>query len=53
MSASGSPPICPCGPIATPLVVFNPPGLATLAYRWGDYDRLRFALLQSLPGEPR
>ncbi len=44
-------PICPCGAILSPSVVFNPPGRSVIAYRSGDYTGFRHALLQALDGE--
>jgi hypothetical protein len=47
MSNGGEPaPICPCGVIVHPSVVFNPPGRSVIAYRSGDYATFRHALLQ-------
>ncbi len=43
--------ICPCGTVVHPWVIFNPPGLPTIAYRPGDYAAFRHALLRALPGE--
>ncbi len=45
------PPICPCGPPAFPLAISNPPGLAAIAYRVGDYTSFRRALLLPRSGE--
>ena len=46
---------CPCSGGVFPLVVFNPPAQPSIAYRWGDYDGFRGALLQTaqppLPAE--
>ncbi|MEO8597312.1 MAG: hypothetical protein ABI759_28595 [Candidatus Solibacter sp.] len=44
-------PICPCGGFVHPATIFNPPGLATIRYRMGDYITFREALLQPLPNE--
>ena len=44
-------PICPCGTVAFPQVIYNPPGLRTIAYRPGEYVGFRHALLRALPGE--
>ncbi|MDQ6867039.1 MAG: baseplate J/gp47 family protein [Pseudomonadota bacterium] len=44
-------PICPCGTVVHPAVVFNPPSLDVIAYRAGDYTAFRHALLQALEGE--
>jgi hypothetical protein len=45
-------PICPCddGP-AQPRILTNPPGLAVINYRIGDFVSFRHALLLSRPGE--
>jgi hypothetical protein len=51
MSDAGTTPICPCGTIVFPQVIYNPPGLRAIAYRLGDYIGFRHALLQALPGE--
>jgi hypothetical protein len=51
MTGAAATPICPCGTVALPTVVFNPPGRSTLAYRWGDYISFRYALLQALLDE--
>lgn len=51
MSGASDQPICPCGTITDHSVVFNQPGLPAISYRWGDYTTVRYALLQSLPGE--
>lgn len=51
MSAAATQPVCPCGSVTTPWVVFNPPAREVIAYRWGDYTSFRYALLQALPGE--
>ena len=51
MNAISDSPICPCGTSANPWVVFNPPGLPAISYRFGDYTSFREALLQALPGE--
>lgn len=51
MNGAADPRICPCGTITNPWVVFNPPGLPAITYRWGDYTSFRYALLQALPGE--
>ena len=40
-----NPAVCSCGPVAHPLVITNPPGLATIRYRSGDYASFREALL--------
>lgn len=47
----GDEPICPCGPPAFPLAIANPPGLAAIAYRVGDYASFRRALLLPRAGE--
>jgi hypothetical protein len=44
-------PICPCGTVVHPSVIFNPPGRDVIAYRAGDYTGFRHALLQALKGE--
>ncbi len=44
-------PICSCGLFVHPRVITNPPGLATIAYRGGDYTSFRHALLLARPGE--
>jgi hypothetical protein len=51
MNGTSDQPICPCGTITNPWVVFNQPGLPAISYRWGDYTSFRYALLQALPGE--
>jgi hypothetical protein len=51
MSGNSAAPICPCGTIVFPQVIYNPPGLAAIAYRAGGYVGFRHALLQALPGE--
>jgi hypothetical protein len=51
MNGAPNPPICPCGTITNPWVVFNPPGQPAISYRWGNYTSFRYALLQALPGE--
>jgi hypothetical protein len=43
--------ICPCGQLIHPRVITNPVGLATIAYRAGDYTSFREALLRARPGE--
>jgi len=50
-SASANQSICPCGQFVFPLAITNPPGLATIAYRPGDYTSFREALLLPRPGE--
>ena len=42
---------CPCTGAPFPVPVFNRPALPAIAYRWGDYDGFRAALLQPLAGE--
>lgn len=42
---------CPCAEQPFPVPVFNRPALPAIAYRWGDYDGFRAALLQPLAGE--
>ncbi len=42
---------CPCGTPQDPQVVYNPPGLATIAYRVDDFGGFRRALLEPLSGE--
>jgi hypothetical protein len=51
MSNGDAAPICPCGTIVHPTVVFNPPGRSIIAYRAGDYTTFRHALLQPLEDE--
>jgi hypothetical protein len=51
MSNGDVAPICPCGAIVHPTVVFNPPGRSIIAYRAGDYTTFRHALLQPLDDE--
>jgi hypothetical protein len=51
MTTGATTTICPCGTVTIPAVVFNPPGLSSISYRWGDYTSVRYALLQPLPGE--
>src|SRR5260370_7681273 len=51
MSNGDAAPICPCGAIVHPIVVFNPPGRSIIAYRAGDYTTFRHALLQPLDDE--
>ena len=46
-----SQPICPCAGVVHPTPVYNPPGLTAIAYRWGDYASVRYALLQPREGE--
>lgn len=46
-----SSPICPCGTVVHPTVIFNPPERNAIAYRCGQYADFRYALLQALPGE--
>jgi hypothetical protein len=41
----------PCGPPAHPRVISNPAGLASVAYRAGDYSSFREALLRARDGE--
>ena len=43
--------ICACEGTAFPQVIFNPPGLTSIAYRVGDYTSFRHALLRGLAGE--
>jgi hypothetical protein len=43
--------ICPCGAFVFPATIANPPGLAAIAYRAGDYTGFRHALLLSRAGE--
>ncbi len=50
MSAT-SQPICPCAGVVHPTPIYNPPGLTAIAYRWGDYASVRYALLQPREGE--
>lgn len=45
------PAACRCETFVHPRAVFNPPGLASLAYRVGDFLSYRHALLLSRPGE--
>lgn len=45
------PAVCPCDVFVHPRATDNPPGQATLAYRVGDYESFRHALLLALPGE--
>jgi len=47
----GTAPICPCGTLLHPQVIYNAPGLRTIEYRVGEYPGFRAALLQALPGE--
>ena len=42
---------CACEGTAFPLLISNPPGLTSIAYRVGDYTSFRHALLRALPGE--
>jgi hypothetical protein len=51
MSNGDAAPICPCGAIVHPTVVFNPPARNVIAYRAGDYTTFRHALLQPLDDE--
>src|ERR1700694_4994831 len=44
-------PICPCEEFAHPKLIWNPPGLTSIAYRVGDYASFRHALLLSRPLE--
>jgi hypothetical protein len=44
-------PICPCSGTAFPAAISNLPGLASIAYRIGDYSSFREALLTPLQGE--
>ena len=44
-------PICPCGTLVHPAVIFNPPGLSVIRYRVGDFLTFREALLRRLDGE--
>jgi Baseplate J-like protein len=44
-------PICPCGGLAVPLTISNPPGRNSISYRVGDYISFREALLRPRPGE--
>ena len=39
-------PICPCDRFVFPLVITNPPGRTSIAYRVGDFTAFRHALLQ-------
>jgi hypothetical protein len=43
--------ICPCGALVHPAVIFNPPGLAVIRYRAGDFISFGEALLRRLDGE--
>ena len=43
--------ICPCDTFVHPQIIFNAPGLPSLAYRVGDYVTFRHALLQARAGE--
>jgi predicted phage baseplate assembly protein len=49
--ATNNSPICPCGTVVHPIVIFNPPGHNVIAYRAGDYGAFGHALLQALEGE--
>lgn len=40
--------VCPCDSVIHPRPIFNPPGLAAIAYRGGDWISFRHALLQPL-----
>ena len=51
MRGNSAAPICPCGTIAFPQAIYNPPGLRAISYRPGDYVGFRHALLQGLPDE--
>jgi hypothetical protein len=42
---------CPCGQFVFPWAITNPPGLATVVYRVGDFTSFREAMLLPLPGE--
>ena len=42
---------CPCDVFVFPETISNPPGLAAIQYRVGDYTSFREALLEALPGE--
>jgi hypothetical protein len=48
---SNTSPICPCGTVVHPSVIFNLPGRDIIAYRAGDYTAFRHALLHALEGE--
>ncbi len=43
--------ICPCQPLPAQLTVQNGPGRDSIAYRIGDFNSIRRALLLSLPDE--
>jgi hypothetical protein len=49
--SNGSEPVCPCDRFVRPRVIYNPPGLASIAYRAGDFITFRHALLLARPGE--
>ena len=51
VTSASSQPICPCTGFVHPTPVYNPPGLTAIAYRWGDYASVRYALLQPRDGE--
>ena len=42
---------CGCGAFVFPQAIFNPPNLAAIDYRVGDYVAFRNQLLRPLPGE--
>ena len=42
---------CTCDVFVHPAEIFNPPGLASIAYRAGDFTSFRRALLLARPGE--
>ncbi len=42
---------CPCDTFVFPETIYNPPDLAAIRYRVGDFVTFREALLQALPGE--
>lgn len=44
-------PVCPCDAFVFPPAISNPPGLDAIAYRIGDFQQFREALLRPLPGE--
>ncbi|HWB84008.1 MAG TPA: baseplate J/gp47 family protein [Bryobacteraceae bacterium] len=44
-------PICPCGVLIHPAVIFNSPNLPVIRYRVGDYISFREALLRPRSGE--
>ncbi len=47
-TAQGS---CPCETFVYPQVITNPAGRNKIAYRFGDFFSVRYALLLALPGE--